>query len=163
MKKVLLALTFAALSGRAYAQAPAQEPAQPQVQAPARQPADAPAGIRVDKMVTAASVENKEPVNEASSFDKTAVRVYTWTRITTTVIPVKIKHVYYADDKKVMEIALDVTANTYRVWSYKTVWPGSWRVEATDEAGKTLATAAFTVTDAAPAQTPEAETPTQGK
>ena len=62
-----------------------------------------------------------------------------------------------------MEIALDVTANTYRVWSYKTVWPGNWKVEATDEAGNVLATVAFTVSGDAPVQTPKADPPTQGK
>ena len=160
MKNVLLAITFAAVSGYAYAQTPAQAPAKA---------ADA-AVIKVEKMVTAASVENREPVNETAAFDKTAGRIYTWTRITTTEAPVKIKHVYYADDKKAAEIELNVAAKTYRVWSNKSVWPGNWKVEATDEAGTVLATVSFTVSGAEPAQTPKTgtetpktEAPSQGK
>ena len=170
MKNVILAITFAAVSGYAHAQTPAQEPAKTgdaaaSVKAEKPEPAktaDA-AVIKVEKMVTAASVENKEPVNETTTFDKTVQRVYTWTKLTTTEAPVKIKHIYYADDKKVVEIELDVTATTYRVWSYKSVWPGSWKVETTDETGKVLAVVTFTVSSAAPAKAPETETPTQGK
>lgn len=148
MKKTLLAVMLAAGSGYAYAQAPAQE----QAKAPEA------AGIKVEKIVTAASVENREPVNETSAFDKTVGRVYTWTRVTTTEAPVKIKHVYYADGKKMAEVELNVNAKTYRVWSSKSVWPGDWKVEATDEAGNVLATVTFTVSSAAPV-----ETSTQGK
>ncbi|MEI7481881.1 MAG: DUF2914 domain-containing protein [Elusimicrobiota bacterium] len=162
MKKALLAATFAVISGYAYAQTPAQEPDKALTVAKETKQTPTP-GIKVEKMVTAAAVDNKEPVNETSSFDKTIGRVYTWARITTTVTPVKIKHVYYADEKKAAEIELSVNAKTYRVWSYKSVWPGTWKVETTDEAGKVLAVVTFTVSSAAPVQTPEAETPTQGK
>lgn len=153
MKKVMFAVTLAAVSGYAYAQTPAQEPA--------RTPAAA--EIKVEKIVTAAAVENREAVNETSAFDKTVGRVYTWTKIVTTEAPVKIKHIYYADDKKVTEIELDVKAKTYRVWSNKSVWPGNWKVEVTDEAGTVLATVAFTVSKTAAAEPPKTETPTQGK
>jgi len=174
MKNVLLAMTFAAISGYAYAQAPAQEPAKAAAQEPAKT-ADA-AVIKVEKMITASSVENKEPVNETTSFDSAVGRVYTWAKVSTTQSPVKIKHVYYADDKKIVEIELDVAAENYRVWSYKSVWPGNWKVETTDENGTVLATVNFTVAgeaDKAPkagtqapkteAQAPKAEPPTQGK
>ncbi len=114
--------------------------------APAEQKA-APA-IKVEKMVTAASVENREPVNEASAFDKSAGKVYTWTRVTAETVPAKIKHIYYADGKKTAEVELEVKASPYRVWSSKTVWPGSWKVEAVDEAGTVLSTVEFTVSAA---------------
>jgi len=153
MKKILLAAAFAAVSGYVHAQTPVQEP----VQAPA-----APE-IKVESILTAASVENREPVAPTAAFEKTAGRVYTWTKITTTEAPVKIKHVYYADGKKVTEIELNVKAKTYRVWSNKAVWPGNWKVEVTDEAGKVLATVSFTVSSAAAVEAPKAETPTQGK
>ena len=152
MKKILFALTLAAVSGYVYAQTPAQEPAQ----------APAPPEIKVEKIVTAAAVAGREPANETSAFDRTAGRVYTWTRILTTEAPVRIKHVYYADDKKVAEIMLDVKARTYRVWSNKSVWPGNWKVEVTDEAGTVLAAVTFTVARTA-ARPASAEVPTQGK
>lgn len=153
MKKALLTMMFAAVSGYAYAQTPAQEPDK----------TPAAAEIKVEKIVTASSVENREPVNEASAFDKTVGRVFTWTKITTTEAPVKIKHVYYDNDKKVAEVELNINASTYRVWSSKAVWPGNWKVEATDETGKALATVTFTVSNAAAVEAPAAETPTQGK
>ena len=123
MKKMLFAVTLAAVSGYAYAQTPAQAPAQAAAQTPAA------AEIKVEKILTAASVENREPVNATSAFDATVGRVYTWTKIVTAEVPVKIKHIYYADDKKVTEIELDVKTKTYRVWSNKSVWPGNWKVE----------------------------------
>ncbi len=153
MKKVLFAVTLAAVSGYAHAQAPAQEPAQ----------TPAAAEIKVEKILTAAAVENREPVNETSAFDKAVGRVYTWTKIVTTEAPVKIKHIYYADNKKAAEIELDIKAKTYRVWSSKSVWPGNWKVEVTDEAGAVLATVTFTVAGTAAAETPKTEAPTQGK
>jgi len=153
MKKALFAATFAAVSGYAYTQAPAQEP----MKTPEA------AEIKVEKIVTALSVENREPVNETAVFDKPAGRVYTWTRITTTEAPVKIKHIYYVGGKKMTEVELNINAKTYRVWSYKAIWPGSWKVEVTDESGKVLAAADFTVSSAAAAETPKPEPPTQGK
>ncbi len=146
MKKALFAIMLAAVSGYVYAQTPAQEPA--------------PAEIKVDKVCTAASVENREPVNETSAFDKTIGRIYTWTKITSTDAPVKIKHIYYADDKKVAEIELNVKAKTYRVWSNKAVWPGNWKVEVTTEDGKMLSAVTFTVSGTA---APKTEPDTQGK
>jgi len=149
MKKVLFTVILAAVFGYAYAQEPAQTPAA--------------AEIKVEKIVTAAAVENREPVEETSAFDKSVGRVYTWTKIVTTETPVKIRHIYYADDKKVREIELDIKAKTYRVWSNKSVWPGSWKVEVTDEAGNVLATVTFTVANTAAAEAPKTEVPTQGK
>lgn len=142
---------MAAAAGYAYAQAPAAQP----VNAPSVPE------ITIEKIVTAVSVENREPVDETSTFDKTAGRVYTWTKVAATATPVKLKHVYYAANKKVAEIDLSINAKAYRVWSSKAVWPGDWKVEATDEAGKVLATVTFTVSNTAAAS--KTETPTQGK
>jgi len=149
MKKYLIAAVItAAGAGALFAQAaPAQQKTAPATEK------SAPA-IKVDKIVTAASVENREPVNETAAFDKSAGRVYTWTKITAPEVPVKIKHVYYADDKKVAEIELNVTTSPYRVWSSKSVWPGTWKVDVTDETGAVLATVQFTVADAKTAVEP---------
>ena len=85
------------------------------------------------------------------AFAKDTTRVYTWTKITAEQPPVKIKHVYYAGGKQVGEVELTVNSSPYRVWSSKAVWPGSWKVEATDEAGNVLATVEFTVGEEAAA------------
>jgi hypothetical protein len=147
MRKLICSAALAALAGMVCAQAPAPEDGKTQ----------AAAAITVEKIATAAAVENREPVNESKTFDRTAGRVYTWTRIAATEVPVKTKHVYYADGEKISEVELGINAKSYRVWSYKTVWPGAWKVEVTDEAGTVLATAEFTVTKEAAAEPMKAE------
>jgi hypothetical protein len=157
MSKILFAAVLAAAAtGQIYAQTPAPE------QNAAGSPA---ALIKVEKIVTAASVENREPVNETSAFDKNTGKIYTWTRITASEAPVKIKHVYYAGGKMVDAIELNVGSRSYRVWSSKTVWPGEWKVEVTNEAGMVLAEITFTVSADTPvkAEAPEPQAPTQGK
>ncbi len=149
MKKYIIASIITATAACAlYAQtAPAV-----QKTAPAEQKAAA--AVKVEKIVTAASVENREPVNETAAFDKTAGRVYTWTKITAEAVPTKVKHIYYADGKKAFEIELAVNASPYRVWSSKAVWPGNWKVEVTDEAGSVISTVEFTVSDTKAAAEP---------
>lgn len=136
MKKYFAAFAvLAAASCALYAQAPAAEkPAAPA--APA---------VKVEKIVTAAGVENREPVGESSAFAAGTERVYTWTRLSAGLTPVRIKHVYYLGDKKAGEIELAVNGSPYRVWSWKSVKPGNWKVETTDETGAVLASVVFTV------------------
>jgi hypothetical protein len=115
-----------------------------QAQAPQEgQPAGS--GIKVEKIVAAVSVEKREPVGETSSFPAGTARVYIWTRITAQTAPVRIKHVYYHEDKKAAEVELAVNSSPYRVWSNKAVRPGSWKVEVTDETGVVLSSLTFSV------------------
>jgi len=133
MKKyILMSALVAGAACALYAQA---EPAAEKALSP----------VKVEKIATAAAVEKKEPVDEASAFAAGTPRVYTWTKITAEGTPVKIKHVYYADGKKVSEVELSVNSSPYRVWSSKAVWAGSWKVEVTDESGTVLASLDFSV------------------
>jgi len=109
--------------------------------------------IKVEKIVTATSVEKREPVGETSSFDKGTTQVYTWTKITAEKVPTTIKHVYYLEEKMVREISLKINSSPYRVWSVKNVVPGNWRVDVTNEDGTVLASAVFTVAAPAPGAT----------
>lgn len=140
MKKLMAASIIAAAACAAFAQTP-----QPQQQQPA-----GPA-VKVEKIAAATAVENREPVGEAVVFPAETSRVYVWTRITAQDTPLKIKHVYYFEGKKVSEVELNVGASPYRVWSYKTVKPGKWKVEITDEAGTVLSELEFSVTSEAAA------------
>jgi hypothetical protein len=156
-KSILASAVIAAFACAVSAQtpAPAAQPkpaAAEQKAAPAEQKA-APE-IKVEKIATAAAVENREPVNETAAFEKGVGRVFTWTKVTASQVPARIKHVYYADGKKAGEIELNVNSSPYRVWSSKAVWPGNWKVEVTDEAGNVLSSAEFTVSDAKPAAEP---------
>ena len=143
MKKYLLvSAIIAAAACAVYAQTPAAAPAA------APEAAKAAPAIKVEKITVATGVENREPVGEAAAFDSTAGKVFTWTKISAETTPVTIKHVYYREGKMVREIELKVNSSPYRVWSWKNVTPGSWKVEVTDEAGTVLATSEFTVTGA---------------
>lgn len=151
MKKYLIvSAIIAAAACAVYAQAPAAAPAATPAATPEAVKA-APA-IKVEKIVVAAGVENREPVGEAATF--AAGKVYTWTKISAETTPVTIKHVYYHEGKMVREIELKVNSSPYRVWSWKNVTPGSWKVEVTDEAGAVLAASEFTVTENKPAEEP---------
>lgn len=146
MKKYLLvSAIIAAAACAVYAQTPAAAP----------EAAKAAPAIKVEKVVVAAGVENREPVGESAAFDMSAGKVYTWTKISAETTPAVIKHVYYLDGKMVREIELKVNGSPYRVWSWKNVTPGKWKVEVTDEAGAVLASSEFTVTAGAPAKEEE--------
>lgn len=171
MKKLLAATMLVTVSGCLFAQAPAENaPAQaPAVEAapaaqPAAEPAPAPAAeaqapapaIKVEKIVTAAGIEKKEPVGETAAFYKDTEKVYTWTRIIAENAPVKVKHAYYLGDKKMGEIEIPVNGSPWRIWSAKKVVPGSWKVEILDEKDAVLASAAFTVSAEARPEPPAA-------
>ena len=130
--------------------------------APAAPAAEAPvSAIKVEKIVTAAAIEKKEPLDSATVFDKDTAQVFTWNRIISETVPAKIKHIYYRDGKKAGEITIKIGGSPWRIWSAKNVTPGSWKVEVTDENGAVLAEAAFTVSNEAKAEAPAVETPAE--
>lgn len=169
MKNVLAALCVVSLaSAAAIAQqaAPAAEkPAAPATQeavaAPAPEAAPAPAAVEIkaEKAVVATEIKDKEPVGENTVFSGVE-SVYFWNKITASATPAKIKHVYYLNDKMVNTIELEIKGSPYRTWTKKTVLPGKWKVELTDEAGTVISTVEFTVeAAAAAAPAPEAAAP----
>ncbi len=151
--------------GFAYAadQAAPAAPAAPAAQtAPSAEPASAPAAapvaanVSVEKIAVGTAVENKEISGEAAQFDGSVSRVYCWTKVTTDQTPVTIKHVWSAEGKKEAEVPLEIKYPVARTWSSKSVWPGSWKVEATDDHGKVLSSKEFTVTKEAAEAPPAA-------
>jgi len=106
---------------------------------------EAPKGLGVEKAVVATGVENREPVGVAKEFDASVGQVYCWTRVISATVPTTIKHVWYVDNQKVFEIPLDIKYPRTRTWSSKTIKPGNWRVDVTDESGTVLTSVSFTV------------------
>lgn len=176
MKKYIIMSVLLTASGALYAQTastaqPAAKPESSGTAAAAQeavQPAQKPAAptVKVDKLVIAATVEDRIPKGEAATFPGDTKNVFAWTRIVAESVPTKVKHVYYADGKRVAEVELAVNGSPYRVWSSKRVSPGSWKVEVQDENGDVLASSEFTVTAgeapadksvAQPAEKPAAE------
>ena len=106
---------------------------------------ESPKGLKVEKAVAATSVENREPVGVAKEFNASVGQVSCWTEVLAETVPAKIKHVWYFDNQQVYEISLDVNYPRTRTWSTKTIKPGSWRVDVTDETGTVLTSVSFTV------------------
>jgi hypothetical protein len=84
-------------------------------------------------------------VGENREFESSVGAVYCWTKVSTKTVPATIVDVWYLGDKKVFEYPLDLKFASTRTWSSKSVRPGSWRVDVTDEAGKVLSSVSFTV------------------
>ncbi len=149
MKKTVFMVIAAIVSGFASVHAAEQAAPSAPVAPPApTTPAAAPAAanITVEKIAIGTSVENKEISGEAAQFDGSVTRVYCWTKVSTDQTPATLKHVWSADGKKEAEVPLEIKYPAARTWSSKSVWPGSWKVEATDDQGKVLASKEFTVT-----------------
>jgi Protein of unknown function (DUF2914) len=104
-----------------------------------------PKGLSVEKAVAATSVEEREPVGEATEFNASVEQVTCWTKVVAETVPTKIKHVWYVDNQQVFEISLDINYPSTRTWSTKTIRAGSWRVDVTDETGTVLTSVSFTV------------------
>ncbi|HVO33904.1 MAG TPA: DUF2914 domain-containing protein [Elusimicrobiota bacterium] len=103
------------------------------------------ANVQVDKLIVGTAVENHEISGAATEFPASVERLYCWSKVTASNVPTTVKHVWYADGKKEAEVSLDVKYSSTRTWSSKSVWPGSWKVEAQDAAGDLLASMEFTV------------------
>lgn len=105
--------------------------------------------VEVLDALVGTGVENREPIGAAESFDATVTRVYCWTRAKASSTPVTLHHVWSRDGEKVSEVPLTLNVSPARTWSYKTVVPGSWKVEVTDESGVVLKTLEFQVSSGA--------------
>jgi hypothetical protein len=102
-------------------------------------------GITIEKIVVATAVADHEPSGEAKEFPASAGTLYCWTKVNAKTIPATIKHKWYRDDKQVFEYSLDLKFNSTRTWSSKSVTPGKWRVDVTDEGGTVLSSVDFVV------------------
>jgi hypothetical protein len=148
MKKLTMLVLGAIVLGIGFVQAEdTKAPAPPAQAAPAATapPAAPAANITVEKMAIGSAIDNKEISGESGQFGSSSDRVYCWTKVTTDQTPVTIKHVWYVDGQKEADVALEVKYPSSRTWSSKTVWPGSWKVDVTDEQGKVLSSKEFNV------------------
>ena len=133
MRRYSIVLTLSTLIALAATAAAPRTPPKPE------------SGVKVEKIVVATGVTNLEPVGEGSEFPASAGTVYCWTKVSTASVPATIKHLWYLGDKKVFEFPLDLKFNSTRTWSRKSIKPGDWRVDVTDEAGNVLSSISFTV------------------
>jgi hypothetical protein len=160
MKKITLVIFSAVVSVLGFVRADNTNPAAtPPAAAPAVQAAPVtPAAIAVEKMAVGTAIDNREISGEGTAFDSSVTRLYAWSQMASDQVPTTIKHVWSADGKKETEVPLDIKYPRSRTWSSKSVWPGHWKVDVTNDQGMVLASKEFTVTkEAVPA--PQAGTP----
>ena len=154
MKKWLASVMMvAAVAAWSQAQAPAGNGNAP-VAAPAdTKAAPAKPAVKVEKIVVATGVENREATGEATTFGADVGQVYCWTKLTVAETPAKIKYVWSMGGKQVHEFPLDITSPG-RWWAAKKVQTGSWKVEVQSESGESLGSVEFTVGGEAKAAAP---------
>ena len=97
------------------------------------------------KVVICSGVQDREPIDDLTTVDSSADRVYCWMELILDRLPSTVRHVWYADGEKVGEVALKVTTAPYRTWSAKRIRPGHWKIEVLDESGTVLAVKEFVV------------------
>lgn len=132
---IALLLTSAAAAS---AQQPAQEPAQ-QPQGPA---------LEVAEAVISTGVEDRQPVDNMTSFAADVGRVYCWTRIVGAEGETQIEHVWYKADEEMARVSLTIGGSNWRTWSSKNIepsWTGDWRVDIVGPDGTVLDSVTFTI------------------
>lgn len=99
----------------------------------------------IEKLVMARAVEDREPIDEGIEFDAELGKVYCWVKVKCPAPPTKIKHVWYCDDEKVFQLALEIKYTTMRTWSVKGIAPGNWRVDVVDKSDQVIGSVSFHV------------------
>jgi hypothetical protein len=102
-------------------------------------------GVEVEAAL-ALGIEDRMPVDTASTFPPDVGRVWLWTSVTGAEGQT-ISHVWSHGENE-WTVNLQIAADRWRCWSNKTIppdWTGEWQVEVRDGAGNVLETLAFTV------------------
>ena len=99
----------------------------------------------VDSMVFAKAVESREPIGVSKEFEGSVAKVFCWTKLSTQAHPVTVRHVWYKDGQKLLEVPLDLKHDSGRYWSVKNITPGKWKVEVVSDTGEVLSSGGFTV------------------
>jgi hypothetical protein len=105
--------------------------------------------------------ETRSIQGEAASFDASVTNVYFLTRVKASAVPTTVNHVYSVDGKETVSVPLSVKGSPWTTWSYRTIWPGAWKVELKDEAGNVIDSKEFTVSKDMAAPAPMETAPAQ--
>ena len=104
--------------------------------------------LRVQKFAFCKEMKDREPAGISKEFSLDDERVYLWTAIYGAEDSTTIKHVWYHENKKKLEVPLKIKYKRTRTWSYKTIYPGyagKWHVEIVDEKGRVLKKVSFEI------------------
>lgn len=107
-------------------------------------------GTKIAKHLVCLGVKGKNCSQPSSIFVLNKNRkAHVWMKIYSDSVPYKLKHVYYHEGKKYVQVPLKIEYRTMRTWSsinlINSTHLGSWRVNIEDEDGNLLETANFEV------------------
>ncbi len=140
IKKSLLIASLSLLLGAGAALA--DQRALPEEAVPAQSEAPAQQGAAAE-VKAAKGVENKEPVEEGTSF-AVGDKVWVWSRITGAA-STTVKHVWKKHGQEVWSASLPVKGNRWTTSSRRTVQAGQYVVEVQGEDGSVLGSVSFDV------------------
>jgi len=139
--KIKRSLFIASLSLMLGAGAAMAAPTAPEGSVPSQ--AEAPAQAAAAEVKAAKGVENKEPVEEGTSF-AAGDKVFVWSRITGAA-NTTVKHVWKKNGQEIWFATLPVKSARWTTSSRRTVQPGQYVVEVQAEDGSVLGSVTFDV------------------
>ena len=109
-----------------------------------------PYGARIARYLVCSGVKARECASPQTHFTLTgSVSPHMWMEVFSETVPYALKHVYYHEGRKFVEIPLGIKHRRMRTWSYVTLndaaQAGSWHVEIQTVEGKVLGRAEFKV------------------
>jgi|WetSurMetagenome_2_1015567.scaffolds.fasta_scaffold00017_63 hypothetical protein len=100
---------------------------------------------KLDSIVFGTGVEQRVPQGTADEFGPSPAKVFCWTKISIDAAPANIKHIWYNGNEKVLEVPMRLRYASGRLWSYKTVTTGQWKVDVVGDDGEVIGSGKFTV------------------
>ncbi len=108
-------------------------------------PVSAESPVSVDRILFARNIESREPVGAATEFQAPVNQVFCWTRLSTRTPPAAVKHVWYRNGQRLLEVPLTLNFPSGRYWSVKNVGPGAWMVKVEGAKGEVFGSGSFMV------------------
>jgi hypothetical protein len=99
---------------------------------------------KLDSIQFASGIQDRAPVGVSKVFGPSERKVFCWTKLSINRAPVNLKHIWYNGDQKVFELPLRLKYASGRLWSYKTITPGDWKVDVVNESGDVIGSGSFT-------------------
>ncbi len=109
---------------------------------------DTGAGLRIERMVIATGVENREPQGVAETFPATTEKVYCFIEARNISQDSQVVLVWYHGNNEMLRTTLNLKQGfRWRTYAYKNLYGmrGEWRVDLLDSDGKLLKSVGFKV------------------
>jgi hypothetical protein len=140
---VVLFLAVVAAPAAAQQSQPSPPAGKPRPPPPDDPPSPPPSSGAAAEVKAARGVENREPVDEGTTF-AAGDTVYAWTRVTGAK-GTSVSHVWKRDGAEVWKATLRIGSNRWTTHSRRKTSAGAWTVEVLDAGGAVIGSVAFTV------------------